>query len=190
MRTNVILFLLLACWGTLYPQIPYYRAVEDISFFQQGRALPYALTGGLEAPQFSEIHLNDDGRMDLLIFDRVGAKALPFISVSAPEGSRYVYAPAYEPELPPLNQMVKVLDLNCDGLLDLLTTEVLSSAADVALKVYLRQPAAASTTLLSNLRGCNCTTISMIPSSASTPLTFRPLPTSMATSCPTSFISH
>lgn len=143
MRTNVILFLLLACWGTLYPQIPYYRAAEDISFFQQGRALPYALTGGLEAPQFSEIHLNDDGRMDLLIFDRVGAKALPFISVSAPEGSRYVYAPAYEPELPPLNQMAKVLDLNCDGLADLLTTEVLSSAADVALKVYLRQPAAA-----------------------------------------------
>ncbi|MCB0596751.1 MAG: T9SS type A sorting domain-containing protein [Lewinellaceae bacterium] len=122
--------------------MPVFEAAEGIPVFQQGRELSYALTGGLEAPQFSRIDLNGDEFGDLLVFDRVGAKALPFVAVAAPEGMRYRYAPAYEAALPPLSQMAKVIDLNCDGLGDLLTTEELGSAADVALKVYLRQPAA------------------------------------------------
>ena len=126
----------------LYTQAPLYQTAEHISFFRQGRELPYALSGGLEAPQFNGIQLNGDNLTDLLIFDRVGAKALPFIAIQTPEGIRYDYAPSYESALPPLNQMAKVIDLNCDGLADLLTTEELSSAADVALKAYLRQPTA------------------------------------------------
>lgn len=119
-----------------------YQAAEGIPFYRQGRELPYALTGGLEAPQFAAMHLNSDGQADLLVFDRVGAKALPFLARATPQGIQYDYAPAYEADLPPLSQMAKVLDINCDGLADLLTTEALGSAADVAVKAYLRQPTA------------------------------------------------
>jgi len=142
MRTAATLLLSLACAYPGYSQIPAYRPAEGISFFRQGRELPYALCGGLEAPQFSMMDFNGDGLPGLLVFDRVGAKALPFVAVAGPEGIRYAYTPAYEAALPPLNQMAMVVDLNCDGLPDLLTTEELSSAADVALKVYLRQPTA------------------------------------------------
>ena len=125
---------------TLSAQTPLYQPAEHIPFFRQGRELPYPLTGGVEAPQFAGIQLNSDDLTDLLVFDRVGAKALPFIAISTPGGIQYDYAPTYETALPPLNQMAKVIDLNCDGLADLLTTEELGSAADVALKVYLRRP--------------------------------------------------
>ncbi|MCB9285836.1 MAG: T9SS type A sorting domain-containing protein [Lewinellaceae bacterium] len=140
MRIATTFFFSLTGAFSLWAQLPSYRPAESIPFFQEGRRLAYALAGGLEAPQFANIHLNADGLTDLLVFDRVGAKALPFVAVSTTEGILYGYAPAYESALPPLNQMAKITDLNCDGLADLLTTEELSSAADVALKVYLRQP--------------------------------------------------
>ena len=139
MRIATTFFFSLTGAFSLWAQLPSYQPAESIPFFQEGRRLAYALAGGLEAPQFANIHLNADGLTDLLVFDRVGAKALPFVAVSTTEGILYGYAPAYESALPPLNQMAKVTDLNCDGLADLLTTEELSSAADVALKVYLRR---------------------------------------------------
>ncbi|MCB9298524.1 MAG: T9SS type A sorting domain-containing protein [Lewinellaceae bacterium] len=142
MRIIALLLLLLAGTSILCAQPPSYQAAEGIPFYRQGRELPYALAGGLEAPQFAAMHLNSDGQADLLVFDRVGARALTFIARATPQGIQYDYAPAYEAALPPLSQMAKVLDINCDGRADLLTTEALGSAADVAVKAYLRQPTA------------------------------------------------
>ncbi|MCB0568828.1 MAG: VCBS repeat-containing protein [Phaeodactylibacter sp.] len=118
---------------------------EDIPFFSNGHQLPYALAGGLEAPQFVEMGLNSDELPDLIAFDRAGSKAIPFEAYVAAEGIRYRYAPAYEAFFPPLYQFFQAADLNCDGLADLLTMEPLTSAADVALKVYLQQPGGPNT---------------------------------------------
>lgn len=116
-----------------------FAPAEDIPFFSDGRLLPHALAGGLEAPQFIEMELNNDGLTDLIAFDRAGSKAIPFEAYLSPLGVRYRYAPEYEPHFPPLYQFLQSADLNCDGLDDLLTMEPLTSAADVGLKVYLRQ---------------------------------------------------
>jgi hypothetical protein len=117
-----------------------FSAVEDFPFHSISRELKYPLTGGMEAPQFAEIDLNDDGLMDFVAFDRVGSKVMPFEAYSTPQGIQYRYAPVYAPYFPVLYQLLQTTDLNCDGLDDLLTMEPLSSAADVALKAYLRLP--------------------------------------------------
>ena len=118
---------------------------EDIPFFSAEHPLQYPLAGGIEAPQFVEMELNNDGLTDLIVFDRAGSKAMPFVAYDSPEGIQYRYAPAYEPYFPPLYQLFQTADLNCDGLADLLTMEPLTSAADVMLKAYLRLPGTQTT---------------------------------------------
>lgn len=135
----------LIIWGSLavspaFAQGVHFSAVADVPFYQAGQALAHPLTGGLEAPQFVEMDLNGDGLMDLIAFDRVGGKALPFEAQQTPQGVQYRYAPDYEPYFPPLYQFLQTADLNCDGLDDLLTMRALSSAADVTLQAYLRLP--------------------------------------------------
>jgi hypothetical protein len=123
-----------------FSQASRFAPVTDMPFYHAEQALRYPLAGGLEAPQFVEIDLNVDGLIDFIAFDLAGSKALPFEAYPTPAGVQYRYAPEYEPYLPPLYQLLQTADLNCDGLEDLLTMVPLSSAADVALKAFLRLP--------------------------------------------------
>ena len=45
--------------------------------------LKLALAGGLNQPQFSNIDLNGDGKLDLFVFDRTGYRASTYINVLA-----------------------------------------------------------------------------------------------------------
>ena len=54
--------------------------------------------GGLNSPQFSEMDLDEDGDLDLVVFDRQDSKVRTFIS----EGEKYTHAPIYESNFPPV----------------------------------------------------------------------------------------
>lgn len=134
-------FFLFFSGQTILAQSFDFQPLEAVSFSNGTNHLPFALTGGLEAPQFSTIDLNEDGLLDLLVFDRAGSKIIPFVAeVGEGNSIDYQYAPILERAFPPAYQMLKVVDLNCDGQEDLVTMEPLTSAADVALVAYLRQP--------------------------------------------------
>lgn len=81
------------------------------------------LTGGFEAPQFQAINLNDDGKMDLLVFDRKGSSLRTFLYDESLE-CRYSYAPEYEHLFPKIPCWVIVRDFNSDGVDDLFTCGV------------------------------------------------------------------
>lgn len=83
--------------------------------------LIYALTGGVNAPQFNAIDLNGDDILDLLIFDRHGDKLLTFINKGGAGIVDYYYAPEYEDLFPLLLNWVALRDFDYDGDMDIFT---------------------------------------------------------------------
>lgn len=90
------------------------------------RALPLAWAGGLNNPQFSEADLNNDGELDLVVFNRAnildGDKLLTFIF----NGTGYEYAPEYEINFPTteldsprIEYWMLMSDFDCDGIEDI-----------------------------------------------------------------------
>ena len=89
------------------------RIVENGVYFSN------PLAGGINSAQFSELDLNLDGIMDLLIFDRAGNKIMPFIN----KDSTYLYAPYYRKCFPDsIHNWMLLKDYNCDGKNDIFTS--------------------------------------------------------------------
>jgi hypothetical protein len=91
---------------------------------QGADTLPHAWVGGLNAPQFSTIDLDGDGRLDLYAFDRETSRSYTFLNVAAAGGSgrSWQYAPIYEGAFPTdLASWVQLRDYDCDGRLDIFT---------------------------------------------------------------------
>jgi hypothetical protein len=122
MKQLCLLIMFLCSLYRLEAQELSYHAATDIAFTMDGALLDYPLTGGLEAPQFAHFDLNEDEIPDLLLFDRVGSKVIPFEAVTTSSEVSYKYAPEYEAYFPPLYQLFQVADLNCDGKEDLIST--------------------------------------------------------------------
>ena len=94
----------------------------DISVKEKGKTLKFPWTGGLNNPQLNEIDLNQDGILDLLIFDRSDNRILTFINEGISGEVAYVYAPEYESNFPQdLRAWVVLRDINCDDIPDLFT---------------------------------------------------------------------
>ena len=94
-----------------------FERVDSVTVTVGGVQLNYPWVGGINAAQFSTIHLNNDTIEDLFIFDRTGNKVLTFINSGI--GSGYVYAPEYENQFPALKSWALLRDYNCDGKKDI-----------------------------------------------------------------------
>ncbi|WP_139925473.1 T9SS type A sorting domain-containing protein [Hymenobacter sp. DG01] len=78
--------------------------------------------GGLNSPQFSNIDLNADQEPDLFVFDRAAGRVFTFLSVAAPTGRAWQYAPEYEALFPAgLQSWALLRDYDCDNRPDLFT---------------------------------------------------------------------
>ena len=89
-----------------------------------GAALQYPFAGGLNAPQFSPVDLNNDGRLDLVVFDRAGNTILTFLNNGAANTSDYAFAPEYACNFPALNDWARANfeRLAADGILTYVVT--------------------------------------------------------------------
>jgi hypothetical protein len=76
-----------------------------------------AFSGGINSGQFSEIDLNLDGKMDIIVFDKSGNKISPFIN----DNGNYIYAPQYRNNFPKTHDWMLLADYNCDGKNDIYT---------------------------------------------------------------------
>lgn len=93
----------------------------DIPITRNGKTLGLPYTGGLKAPQFSNIDFNDDGILDLFVFDRNGDQILPFVKTGAKGSLDYRFAPEYIEQFPKLRVWALLVDYNLDGVMDIYT---------------------------------------------------------------------
>ncbi len=91
----------------------------NLKVVENGNDLSLAMVGGLNAPQYSAVDLNNNGTLDLLIFDRRGNVVLPFINNGTPNETDYTFAPQYINNFPDLYEWVALRDYDCDGVMDI-----------------------------------------------------------------------
>ncbi len=83
-------------------------------------AMPFI--GGFNNPQFSEADFNNDGILDLLVYDRAGYLPVTFINNGTPNQVDYSFAPEYMENFPSyINSWAIMQDFNLDGAYDLFT---------------------------------------------------------------------
>lgn len=87
-----------------------------------GNSIPMPWAGGLNSAQCNTLDLNDDGKMDLVLFDRMANKVLTYINTN----NQYLYAPEYEFLFPTdVTNWILLRDFNCDGKKDIFTGDPL-----------------------------------------------------------------
>jgi hypothetical protein len=107
-------------FSTGYVQAQQYRFYPSngIKFLKQNNdSLKMPFTGGFNAPQFSNIDLNNDGTNDLFVFNRGSNKATLFLKTS--DGYRHAYE--LEGKFPPANDWCLLRDFDGDGKKDIFT---------------------------------------------------------------------
>ena len=98
--------------------------------------LDLAWAGGFNAPQFSKIDLNLDGKEDILVFDKADQQVMPFINVGDSNEIKYKYAPEYITKFPKSIGWMLMRDYNNDGKKDVFYCKsggVLNMAANVSI---------------------------------------------------------
>lgn len=75
--------------------------------------------GGLNTPQFGSMDLDNDGTLDLIIFDGIQSKYYTFIN-NGQATNNFVYTPYFENSLPPFQSVMIVRDFDRDGKIDIM----------------------------------------------------------------------
>ncbi len=117
-RILILTYLLLYC-AILQAQTYKFYYSDFPKFLKDNTTdtLKYPFSGGMNAPQFSNIDFNSDGRKDLFIFDRAANKVLTFTRTI----NGFVYTPQFEGRFPGLRNWALLKDYNNDGKEDLFT---------------------------------------------------------------------
>jgi len=122
MRYILIVFTLItSCFQSFAQQA--FHQTQEIQVSKNNTFLVNPWAGGANVPQLSEIDLNKDGILDLIIFDKNGDQINCFINNGTQGEVDYHYAPAYNAFFPPLEDWVLLRDYNCDGKMDVFTSE-------------------------------------------------------------------
>ncbi len=109
----------------------YFERNDEVEIFVDGNALANPWAGGINAGQISRIDLNQDGVLDLFIFDRNGSRILTFINEDSTPGSiSYRHTREYNDRFPVMSAWCLLRDFNCDGKVDIFTK------APNSIKVY------------------------------------------------------
>jgi hypothetical protein len=107
--------------------------IHNIKVFSDSRfEFKYPWAGGMNSCQFGQIDLNLDGTKDLIVFDRVGDRIMPFLVISESNNFDYQYAPEFSSQFPLLTQWAVFEDYNLDGKTDIFTY----SPGYAGMKVY------------------------------------------------------
>ncbi len=95
---------------------------DSIPVTADNQNLTNAWTGGFNCPQFSQVDLNNDGKKDLVTFERnFYGSVKTFINKGNDGEVIYEYAPQYRLYFPQMRNWMLMRDYNCDGKNDIFT---------------------------------------------------------------------
>ena len=106
------------------------RVNDTTEVWENGKQLSIPWAGGINSAHMSEIDLDQDGRMDLVIFEGnnlydplTGDKITPLLSIpdTINGGFKFSYAPEYINNFPKLEYFAAFKDFNGDGKADIFT---------------------------------------------------------------------
>jgi hypothetical protein len=122
MKNLVFLFLMILS-AQILGQSPQFKFNQDIAVSNGVAILKNAWSGGLNAVQFSQIDLNEDGVEDVLAFDRTNQKVYTYINKSTIGGAIALsYDPNYEKYFPLVENWLILCDYDGDKKKDLFTS--------------------------------------------------------------------
>jgi hypothetical protein len=117
----------------LFFDLTCFSQTSGIHVFSDSRyEYKYPWAGGMNSCQYGKVDLDMDGIKDLVVFDRVGDRIMPYLVVSAGSGFDYKLAPEYAGKFPVLSQWAIFEDYNLDGKTDIFTY----SPGYAGMKVY------------------------------------------------------
>ncbi|MGB1242040.1 MAG: hypothetical protein ACPG49_05945, partial [Chitinophagales bacterium] len=119
---SIFLFCVLASMQNVEAQELDFVRQNDVNVEVGGTTLKYPWIGGFNNPQFSEVDLNDDGMLDLFVFDRASDSHRTFIHTGVGGENGYEYAPELEENFPEMENWALMLDYNCDNVPDIFTS--------------------------------------------------------------------
>lgn len=126
MRTLFRYFVGLICFlgHSVYAQ-PYSRTIPVV---QGNDTLRFAWLGGWDNPRFQNIDLNQDGFLDLVVFDAQDQRLLTFLHAGIPNSTQFSFAPEYVAYFPEnIFRWILLVDYNGDEEPDLFTSSEYSS---------------------------------------------------------------
>jgi hypothetical protein len=124
-----LFFLLTGISSLKAQQLTYYAAHNGAKMVINDDSLFTPWSSGLINPEFSEIDLNGDGKLDLFVFEPLDNKVLTFLYCGF--GSYYFYAPDYERAFPQMQDFALLRDYNHDGKADIFTYSTLNGGFDI-----------------------------------------------------------
>lgn len=118
-----VLFLFILSLGFSKAQLPVGK--DTLTVIENGKCLKLAWAGGLNSCMFSQLDLNNDGKKDLIAFDKVNNFAYgvfrTFINEGAVGEIKYKFTNQYNSSFPAIQQWAYFYDYNNDGKSDLFT---------------------------------------------------------------------
>ncbi len=100
---------------------------DSVPVLVNSQSLLFPWAGGINYAQFSTIDLDQNGTMDLFVFDRSGNKITTYLNGGTPNQVDYSLAPQYISQFPKLHDWALLRDYNCDGKMDIFTAYTGSS---------------------------------------------------------------
>lgn len=94
-------------------------SLEKYSFIIDGKEMKEPFVGGFNMPQLQNINLNDDGILDIAVYDRDAGYVRTFLGGIENGAIVYHYSPRYEDIFPPIVNLMRIVDFNGDGVDDL-----------------------------------------------------------------------
>ncbi len=117
MKNAILVLLLIFIKSNLFAQM-YLNRDTNLRIIENNNYFTSAFSGGINSGQFSEIDLNLDGTMDIIVFDKSGNKLIPYIN----HNGNFIYSPVYRNFFPSgIHDWLLTADYNCDGKNDIFT---------------------------------------------------------------------
>lgn len=123
---RILLHLLLLLISTDSLGQLYFNRYDSVPVTEENGALDFPWAGGLNHPQFSNMDFNNDGRNDVLVFDKSGDKLLCFTTNTSNElkvspAYRQMFTNQHLPSRLRLHDWILLRDFNADGKTDIFT---------------------------------------------------------------------
>lgn len=92
-----------------------FKEIGNVKVFRNGSEIKNPWAGGINYGEVGTMDLNQDGRSDVVVFDKIGGRITTYIDSKSSGAAEFDYAPEYRNSFPYAKEWMLLRDFNCDG---------------------------------------------------------------------------